>query len=51
MLLVKVMGGTSSGIKRMPKSQSKSDWTCPKCDAHCKFYWRNCPNCGAKRED
>lgn len=51
MLLVRVVGGTAAGTKTALKPQNKSDWVCPKCEARCKFYWRNCPNCGASRDD
>lgn len=51
MLLVNVVGGTAAGTKRAPRPQNKADWVCAHCSARCKFYWTNCPNCGAKRED
>jgi len=51
MLVTRVAGGTNAGWKRAPKAQAKIDWECPKCRARNKFYWTNCPNCGAKRED
>ena len=51
MLTVRVTNGTRAGIKRALKPQSKKDWECSKCGARCKFYWRNCPNCGTKGED
>lgn len=51
MLLTHVAGGTSAGTKSAPKAQSKSDWECPRCNARCKFYWTNCPNCGHRRPE
>lgn len=51
MLHTRVAGGTRAGWKRPPKAQAKQDWECSRCHARNKFYWTNCPNCGAKRED
>ncbi len=51
MLLIRVAGGTAAGVKNALKLQNKADWICAKCSARCKFYWRNCPNCGTRRED
>jgi len=42
-------GGTRAGWRRI--LNAAKDWTCPKCGARNKYYWKRCPNCSERRPE